>query len=59
MFESEEKSVNSLEKVAYKSLQGSLAPKRSQAIIWKMMKQRLPTKDNMMKRGHVSPLFRL
>lgn len=53
MFESVEESVDIMEKLAYKFLWGSCAPKRTQAIVWKLMKQRLPTKDNLLRRAFI------
>lgn len=36
---------------AFKKLWSSFAPRRVPTIVWKMMRQRLPTKDNLRRRG--------
>lgn len=46
----EEEEEDQSTKAAFKMLCGSFAPMRVQFIIWKMLKQRLPTKVNLAKR---------
>lgn len=50
MFEEDEDEEDDTKRTMYKSLCGSLAPRRVQAIVKKMLKQR-PIKNNMAKRS--------
>lgn len=56
MFEAGNEDVDNLRKSNYKSLWGNYAPKRVH-YVWKMLKQRLPTEDNLRKRSIILVIF--
>lgn len=52
--ESEEEDKDYTISQTFKSLWGNFASKRVQAIVWKALKQRLPTKENLIKRNIIA-----
>lgn len=54
MSDSNDEKDDDMKKLTFKSLWVRFGPKRVQSIVWKMLKQRLPTNDNLLKRSIIS-----